>query len=104
MKILQNGYIKSLLIIFLTILAVVFIIMYIKSNNDFYQVKNEYERKIEKFKKEKKELIAEFNAKRKITISNKNIIALDSSVINEMKDKGLMDPVQDIISDLQKHS
>lgn len=85
------------------ILAIVFFIRFIEINNDFSQAIKKYESKVEKLNKEKDELTERFRKKEKSFQGNKNFIALDEHHINEMKEKGLSNPAQDIISDLQKH-
>jgi len=103
MKILQNRYIKFLLFTIPSILAIVFIILFINKSNEFYQAENKYESNIEKFNIEKKELNAKFKEKEKLIRMSRNNITLNNYSINKMKEKGLMNPVEDIISDLQKH-
>ena len=85
------------------ITAITFIFLFLKTNNEYSQAINKYESKIEKINQEKDELGKRFKEKEKSFQINKNNITLDEHDINEMKEKGLSNPVQDIISDLQTH-
>ena len=103
MKNPQNEYIKFILIIIPSIIAIVFVIMFIKTNNELDQVKNQNGNKIEKLNEKKKDFKAMSRGKKKLLQMERNNIALNNFHINMMREKGLTDPVQDIITDLQKH-
>ncbi len=103
MKILENKSLKIILVLTPAIIAIVFIIMFIEVNNEFSQAVNKYKSKVEKLDKEKDELTERLRKKEESFQIDENTIALDDHYINEMKEKGLSNPVQDIISDLQKH-
>lgn len=107
MKILKSHFIKYLLYITPSVIAIIFFILFINLNNELDQIRNKHKRTIESYNKEKMELIAENNRKEKLFPNNKNIstnsMYLNNHDIKDMKKKGLSNPVQDIISNLRNH-
>lgn len=107
MKIIQKNIPHILLYIIPSVIAIIFFILFINTINNLNQAENSYKDKIEKYNREKKELIAGYKEKEKLFKISENLkmntIALYDYFIEEMKGKGLADPVDDIISDLQQH-
>ena len=107
MESLKNKVPHILLYIIPSIIAVIFIILFINTINNLNQAEKSYKDKIEKHNQEKKELIAGYKEKEKLFKISENLkinnIALLEYFIEEMKRKGLTNPVENIISDLQKH-
>jgi hypothetical protein len=99
---------KYLLFIIPSILAITFFVLFIDVNGKLDQARNEFKKKTEKYNNEKDELISENKKLKRIESSIKNIsensIYLYSNDIKDMKEKGLSNPVQDIISNLMKHN
>lgn len=101
-------YLKLIIIIFPLILAVIFLILFVNINRELEQTRNQLNKTIEKYSKEKDELISE-NNKLKSTepdIENKSekSIYLYKQDIEGMKKKGLDNPVRNIISSLMEHN
>lgn len=107
MESLKNKVPHILLYIIPSIIAVIFIILFINTINNLNQAEKSYKDRIEKHNQEKKELIAGYKEKEKLFKISENLkinnIALLEYFIEEMKRKGLTNPVENIISDLQKH-
>ena len=107
MKILNNQFIRNLLFITLSVLAIIFFILLINVNNELDQLRNKHKTTRESYNKEKKEFIAENKRNEKLFPNNNNIstniIYLNNNDIKDMKKKGLSNPVQEIISNLRKH-
>jgi ABC-type microcin C transport system permease subunit YejB len=99
---------KYLLFIIPSILAITFFVLFIDVNGKLDQARNEFKKKTEKYNNEKDELISKNKKLKRIESSIKNIsensIYLYSNDIKDMKEKGLSNPVQDIISNLMKHN
>jgi hypothetical protein len=62
MKALNNKLIKFLLYIIPSILAAIFLILFVKTNSELNHSRDEYKNSVEKFDKEKKELIFELTS------------------------------------------
>jgi hypothetical protein len=98
---------KYILIITPLIMAVIFLFLFIKTSDELNQVKTEYEKSIASLEKEKSELIQEIkNFKTPVDIEKSemsNNLLLSRWFVEKLKDKGLANPVRDIISDLADH-
>jgi hypothetical protein len=93
----------SLFIIPIT-LAAIFLVLFIKSNSELNQLKTEYDSSIENYKRETDSLKAQNKMlSRKIENDTRNNISLYSYEIEKLKQKGLYDPIKEIISDLTEH-
>ncbi|MDO8549123.1 MAG: hypothetical protein Q7S39_03085, partial [Ignavibacteria bacterium] len=99
---------KSLLFILPLVLAIIFLILFIQTNSELSQVEIKYLKTVENYYKEKTELIARNNNLQRLLQIRKNDtpnnISLYSWNIERLREKGLSNPVQDIVSDLTKHS
>lgn len=99
---------KYILIITPFIVAVIFLFLFIKTSDELDQVKAEYEKTIANLTLEKQDLTEEIkNLKYSGEIAIKDIsnnIFLSTYYIESLKEKGLTNPVQDIISDLTNHT
>ncbi len=107
MKILMNRYAKYLLNIIPLLIALIFIALFFYMNGELKNLTDKYNKSIKISGKEKSELILQ-NKKLKELIAGKkrmseNVIFLNSLDIEKIKKKGLLNPVQDIISNLVKH-
>jgi len=107
MKILRNQLTKSLLLILFLIAAIMFFILFIRTNNELSQFKVKYEKVVKNYNEEKAGLIAQnMNLKRLLQIRKNNIpnnISLIEWDIKRLKERGLLNPVQDILLDLKNH-
>lgn len=107
MEISKNKIKHILLYMIPSITAVIFCILFINTIINLNKSEKSYKDKIEKYNREKKELIAGYKEKEKLLKISENLkannIALFDYFIEEMKRKGLENPIEDIISDLQKH-
>lgn len=107
MKTLKNKIPHILLYIIPSIIAVIFFILFINTINNLNQAEKNFKDKIGKYNQEKKELIAKHKQKEKLLMISENLkmnnIALFDYFVEEMRRKGLANPVDDIISDLRKH-
>ena len=104
MKILNNRLFKYSIGISPIILAIIFFILYIKATNDYSQLKIIYDKSINSYKEKVEGLIVQnhnLNVLRKNSLPN--TIDLYDFYIKKFKEKGLLNPVKDIISDLKKH-
>ncbi len=108
MKISKSQLMKYILHIIPSVLAVVFIILFINANSEINKTKNQYENIVKNLDNEKQALVAE---NKKLIDSHKNIgtkqtnsIFLSAFDIQNIKKKGLADPVQALTSDLKKHN
>ncbi len=108
MKILKSQLTKSLLIILPLIIAIIFFILFIQTNDELYQSEIKYQKFVESYNKEKSGLIAQNNNLRKILQTRKddmpNNISLYDWDIEKLKEKGLLNPIQNILMDLTNHS
>jgi len=106
MKISKN-LLKSLLLILPLIIAIIFVILFIQKNNELNQTEIKYQRFVESYKKEKAGLIAQNNTLKILLQSRKNnmpnIVNLYDWDIQRLKEKGLSNPVRDILSDLKNN-
>lgn len=107
MKISHKKVFQFLFYVIPAMLAIIFFILFMNKNNELHKTENGFKDKVEKYSRMRKELIADYKEKEKLFGISKNFkmnnIALFDHYINEMKKKGLANPVDDIISDLQKH-
>jgi hypothetical protein len=102
MKILTSKAIMYLLLAIPSILLIIFIILFVRTSNELYKLKNEHVKAIESYEKELNELTTRINMN---LPKEKRIITENFDFfIQRLKKKGLSNPVQDIISDLMKHS
>ncbi|OGU29293.1 MAG: hypothetical protein A2057_09215 [Ignavibacteria bacterium GWA2_35_9] len=105
MKILNNQLLKYLIVVVPLILAIIFLILYINTINDYNQLRTNYDKSLSDYKEKVKGLIVQnhnLNVLRKN--SPPNTINLYDWDIKRLKEKGLSDPVREIIDDLIKHS
>lgn len=106
MKLSKDKYLDYLYFILPSVLAVLFFILFLTKSQEINQVRNNYQEYIKKYEKVKKE--SERNKSKESgtqTTNTKslNTIYLYRNDIENMKKKGLANPVEDIISDLGKH-
>ncbi len=82
------------------ILTFIFILLYIDSNNEVDHLEDKYEDALSESDSSKKSLIVKINH-----LEHKLLkpVALSMRDIEEMKNKGLTNPLQDLRDDLKKH-
>ena len=89
------------------ILAIIFLILYINTINDYNQLRTNYDKSLSDYKEKVKGLTAQDNILNTLLRIRKNsppnTINLYDWDIKRFKEKGLTDPVKDIIADLKKH-
>lgn len=106
MKLSKDKYVGYLYFILPSVLSVIFFILFLTKSQELNQVRNNYQDNIKKYEKIKKELERsksnEFETQ-STNIKSLNTIYLYRNDIENMKKRGLTDPVEDIISDLGKH-
>ena len=88
-------------------MVIIFLIFFIKTNSELSELKIKYHKTVENYKKENSVLIEQNkNLNRLLQIRKNdmpNNISLYSRNIEILKEKGLSNPVQDIVSNLTKH-
>lgn len=106
MKFLRNKYLNYLFFIFPSVLAVLFFSLFLNKTYELDRVRGDYQNNIRNYEKIKKE----FTAKNKkesgsqtTNIKSEKTIYLYRNDVENMKGKGLVNPAEDIISDLKEH-
>lgn len=107
MKILNNKLLKYSLFIIPLILAIIFFIQFIRTTTELNQLKIKYDKTVENYGKEVEGLVAQNNNLNTLLRTRKNDMPNNINLYNldieRLKEKGLSNPVQDIVSDLTKH-
>ncbi len=107
MKILRNQLTKSLLLVLPLTIAIIFFILFIRTNNELYQFEIKHQKIVESYSKEKAGLIGKNNNLNRLLQIRKgdmpNNISLYNWDIERLKEKGLSNPVQNILLDLTNH-
>jgi hypothetical protein len=104
---IKSQLLKYFLVFLPLTLAIIFIILFIKKNNELYHNEFKYQKYLETIKKEKSGLIEHNNNLERLLKTRKNDMPNNISLydwnIERLKEKGLSNPVQDILSDLKNH-
>ncbi len=107
MKISKDQLAKSLLLIIPLIIAIIFFILFIQTNDELYQYEIKYQKFVESYNKEKAGLIEQNNNLKRLLQIRKddmpNNISLEDLDIERLREKGLSSPVQNILMDLKNH-
>jgi hypothetical protein len=100
MKLLTGRPAVYFLTVLLSVLLIVLTILLVRTTNELHTFKTEYDQVVKNHEKKIEELTAQALAGKNHTANNINLI---SFFIERFKEKGLSNPVQDIVSDLMKH-
>lgn len=90
-----------------SLLAVIFLILFLQANGKINELEMKHKQMMDKFTAEKSGLIAERDMLKRKTqtpqTGQSNNISLYQVDIERLKEKGLADPVNDLLTDLKNH-